>query len=124
MKLYRVLCTGRNCLPNVAHNRQQKVRRRRSGAFCCPTAEYIVDIILQDLTPLLLEDGRLCYRGVKFVVKLGPLRLSVPEWLVLGHTTITEEAVDETHFAMDFRLTHPLLGQVFRYSGEFEAMPG
>ena len=71
-----------------------------------------------------VEDGRLYYRGVKFVVKLGPLLLPVLEWLVLGHTTIIEEAVDETHFAMDFRLTHPLLGQVFRYSGEFEAMPG
>lgn len=27
------------------------------------------------------------------------------------------------HFAMDFRLTHPLFGQVFRYAGEFEALP-
>lgn len=68
-----------------------------------------------------VEDGRLHYRGVRFVVKLGPLLLSIPEWLVLGHTTIVEEAVDETHFAMDFRLTHPLLGLVFRYAGEFEA---
>jgi len=68
-----------------------------------------------------VEDGRLHYRGVRFVVKLGPLMLPIPEWLVLGRTTIVEEATDETHFAMDFRLTHPLLGQVFRYSGEFEA---
>jgi hypothetical protein len=30
-------------------------------------------------------------------------------------------AIDETHFAMDFRLTHPLLGEVFRYAGRFEA---
>lgn len=68
-----------------------------------------------------IEDGRLHYRGVRFVVKLGRLLLPVPEWLVLGHTTIVEEAIDETHFVMDFRLTHPLLGQVFRYSGRFEA---
>jgi hypothetical protein len=68
-----------------------------------------------------VEDGRLHYRSVRFVVKLGPLRLSIPEWLALGRATIVEEALDETHFAMDFRLTHPLLGQVFRYAGRFEA---
>ena len=68
-----------------------------------------------------VENGRLHYHGVRFVVKLGRLLLPIPEWMVLGHTTIIEEAVDETHFAMDFRLTHPLLGQVFRYSGVFEA---
>lgn len=68
-----------------------------------------------------VEDGRLHYRGVRFVLKLGPLLLSIPEWLVLGHTRIVEYALDDAHFAMDFRLVHPLLGQVFRYSGEFEA---
>ncbi len=68
-----------------------------------------------------LKDGRLHYQGLRFVVKLGRLLLPIPEWLVLGHTTIVEEAIDETHFAMDFRLTHPLFGQVFRYAGTFEA---
>lgn len=68
-----------------------------------------------------VEGDRLHYRGVRFVLKLGPLLLSIPEWLVLGHTSIVESALDDRHFAMDFRLVHPLLGQVFRYSGEFEA---
>ena len=68
-----------------------------------------------------VEAGRLHYRGVRFVLKLGALLLPIPEWLVLGHTSIIEEAVDKTRFVMDFRLTHPLAGQVFRYSGEFTA---
>lgn len=68
-----------------------------------------------------IEDGKLHYQGARFVVKLGRLLLPIPEWMVLGHTTITERAIDETHFAMDFRLTHPLFGQVFRYAGTFEA---
>lgn len=68
-----------------------------------------------------VADGRLHYEGVRFVAKFGKLLLPIPEWLVLGHTTIVEEAVDDTHFVMDFRLTHPLFGQVFRYSGRFEA---
>jgi hypothetical protein len=69
-----------------------------------------------------VEDGKLHYEGVRFVAKLGRLLLPIPEWMVLGHTTITEQAIDETHFAMDFRLTHPLAGQVFRYAGTFEAV--
>ena len=71
-----------------------------------------------------VQGGALHYRGLRFVVKLGPLLLPIPEWLVLGHTSIEEMAVDDTHFTMDFRLTHPLLGQVFRYSGVFEARSG
>lgn len=85
--------------------------------------EFVNPVLGLQMAPRV-ENGRLHYRGVCFVVKLGPLLLPIPEWLVLGRTTIVEEAVDETHFVMDFRLTHPLLGQVFRYSGEFEASPG
>jgi hypothetical protein len=67
-----------------------------------------------------VENGRLHYQGVRFVAKLGRLLLPIPEWLALGHTAIVEEALSETRFAMDFRLRHPVFGQVFRYSGEFE----
>ncbi len=68
-----------------------------------------------------VQDGKLQYSGVCFVIKIGAWLARIPEWLVLGHTTIVEVALDDKHFAMDFRLTHPLLGQVFRYNGEFEA---
>jgi hypothetical protein len=68
-----------------------------------------------------VENGKLHYQGVRFVAKLGRWLLPIPEWLVLGHTTIVEQAVDDTHFEMDFRLTHPWFGQVFRYAGTFEA---
>lgn len=67
-----------------------------------------------------VENGTLHYSGVRFIAKIGKLLLPIPEWLALGHTTIVEEAQDEQHFAMDFRLVHPLLGQVFRYAGRFE----
>lgn len=84
--------------------------------------------IIEFINPLLglqmatyVEDGRLHYRGTRFVVKLGSRLLPLPEWLVLGHTTIVEMALDETHFSMDFRIRHPLFGQLFRYSGEFVA---
>jgi hypothetical protein len=98
------------------------------NSFWVPAGE---NQMIEFVNPLLglqmavhVEDGKLHYQGVRFVVKLGRLLLPIPEWMVLGHTTITEQAIDETHFAMDFRLTHPVFGQVFRYAGTFEATSG
>lgn len=68
---------------------------------------------------LHVEDGNLYYEGRHYVVKLSKLLVPIPEWLILGHTTIVETALDETNFTMDFRLRHPLFGQVFRYAGKF-----
>jgi len=64
---------------------------------------------------------QLHYRGVRFVCRVGGRMLGIPEWMVLGHTTIVETALDDHHFAMDFRMTHPILGQLFRYAGQFRA---
>lgn len=85
--------------------------------------------IIEFVNPLLglqmavhVKNGQLHYHGVKFVVKFGLRLLPIPECLIFGHTKIIEVAIDETHFTMDFRVTHPLFGQLFRYSGEFEAL--
>ena len=85
--------------------------------------------IIEFVNPLLglqmavhVENAQLHYHGIKFVVKLGSLLLPIPECLIFGHTTIVEAAIDDAHFAMDFRVTHPLFGQLFRYSGEFETV--
>ncbi len=67
-----------------------------------------------------VEGGRLLYEGVHIVFQLGPWRLPIPEWLVLGHTTIVEQAHDDDSFSMDFRLCHPWFGQVYRYAGRFK----
>lgn len=85
--------------------------------------EFVNPVLGLQMAPYVVGN-QLHYRGVRFVAKLGPLQLPIPEWMALGHTTIVEEAVDERHFIMDFRLTHPLLGQLFRYSGKFEAASG
>jgi len=66
-------------------------------------------------------DGQLHYCGIRFVVRVGRWALPIPEWLALGHTDIVERAIDAHHFAMDFRMTHPVFGQVYRYSGTFRA---
>jgi hypothetical protein len=83
--------------------------------------------LIEYVNPLLglqmavwLDGRRLRYRGIRFVLRVGRWHLPIPEWLALGHTEIVEEAIHGQRFAMDFRLTHPLFGQVFRYSGVFE----
>ncbi len=83
--------------------------------------EFVNPVLGLQMAPYVVGD-KLHYRGVKFIAKLGPVTIPIPEWLTLGHATIVEEALDDTHFAMDFRLTHPWFGELFRYSGEFEAM--
>ena len=82
--------------------------------------EFVNPVLGLQMAPYVVGE-KLHYRGVRFIAKLGPVTIPIPEWLVLGHATIIEEALDDTHFAMDFRLTHPLFGQLFRYSGKFEA---
>lgn len=82
--------------------------------------EYVNPFLGLQMQPYVV-DSRLHYRGLCFVARLGRWRLAIPEWMVLGHTSIVEKALDERRFVMDFRLTHPLFGEVFRYSGEFEA---
>ena len=69
-------------------------------------------------------DGKLHYSGKHLVLKLGSVLIPIPEWLVLGHTTIVETALDDSSFAMDFRLTHPWFGEVYRYAGTFRTEAG
>jgi hypothetical protein len=63
--------------------------------------------------------GCLHYAGTCYVLRLARLNLQVPEWLLLGHTTIVETALSPDSFAMDFRLVHPWFGQLYRYAGVF-----
>ncbi len=66
-----------------------------------------------------VEKGQLHYSGKHYVMKMGSFLLPIPEWLILGHTTIVETAINDNEFTMDFRLRHPWFGQVFRYAGKF-----
>jgi hypothetical protein len=66
-----------------------------------------------------VQDDTLYYEGKGYQLGFAKLRLNLPEWLLLGHTSIEEKALDDDHFVMDFRLHHPLFGQVYRYSGTF-----
>ena len=79
--------------------------------------EYVNSIIGLRLT-VTSTNQQLHLSGKHFVIRLGKFLIPLPESLLLGHTTIIETAT-ENGFEMDFRLHHPLFGEIFRYSGDF-----
>lgn len=72
---------------------------------------------------LSFADDCLRYHSDGYVLKLADKLIRIPEWLALGYASIEERALTENSFAMDFTLKHPLFGQIFRYTGEFEVRP-
>jgi len=82
--------------------------------------EFVNGWLALQMQPYVVGD-QLHYRGICLVATLCGREWRFPEWLALGHTVIVERAVDERHFAMDFRMVHPWFGQLFRYAGTFEA---
>lgn len=80
--------------------------------------EYVKPYLGLKMAVTVRED-KLYYEGRAYILKLGSLLIPIPEALVLGHTTIEEIGVDAEHFTMDFRLQHPLFGQIYRYTGRF-----
>lgn len=69
-----------------------------------------------------VKQGRLHYESKGYILKLGRFKLPIPEALALGHASIIESAYhadDKYTFDMDFRIKHPLFGEVFSYKGRF-----
>ncbi len=83
--------------------------------------EYVNPVLGLCMT-VSVRSGVLYYEGRYYVVRIGRWHLRLPEWLLLGHTTIVETALDDMRFAMDFRLRHPVFGQIFRYGGTFRTV--
>ena len=77
--------------------------------------EYVNPILGLEMA-VHVADGKLYYEGVRFVVKLGGLLVPIPEWLLLGHTTIEEQGW--------MTLTLPwTFASPTQCSGKFSAMP-
>ena len=68
---------------------------------------------------LSVEDGGLRYDSRGYMWKLGPLRLVIPDWLLLGKAVIRETPLSEDEFQVDFHIHHPWWGQTFGYRGRF-----
>ncbi len=71
-----------------------------------------------------VEQGKLVYRSHGHLLKLGRLTVPIPDYLVLGHAVITEQAISDTTFQLDFQIVHPLWGKLYYYGGVFEVLNG
>ncbi|HMG50900.1 MAG TPA: DUF4166 domain-containing protein [Inquilinus sp.] len=69
------------------------------------------------------EDGALVFRDRGYIWRLFGLDVPLPMNLVFGRTTVEERPVDDHSFTMRLVITHPLFGDLFRYSGRFSLPP-
>ena len=68
---------------------------------------------------LSAEGETLRYDSCGYRWRLGPLRLNIPDWLLLGTATIREIPTGGNTFKVEFDLNHPLWRRPFGYSGQF-----
>lgn len=66
------------------------------------------------------ENGNLVYRSNGHVLRFGPWLFTFPDWLLLGYATISEQALSENSFRLDFAIYHPWWGRTFAYRGVFQ----
>ncbi|MCP3662741.1 MAG: DUF4166 domain-containing protein [Gammaproteobacteria bacterium] len=64
-------------------------------------------------------NGALVFKSLGYVWQLGGVTLPIPTWAILGDTEIIEQAISDNEFYIDFKMTHPILGRTFAYSGTF-----
>lgn len=65
------------------------------------------------------QDGALVFRSNGYVWNLGPWRLHLPDWLLLGRAEIVERADGEDALLLEFRVEHPWWGKTYDYGGRF-----
>ncbi|WMT05727.1 DUF4166 domain-containing protein [Lysobacter yananisis] len=65
------------------------------------------------------EDGALVFRDKGYIWRMFGVDVPLPLGLLLGRAYIEERPVDAGRFSMRMTLTHPLFGELFRYSGDF-----
>ncbi len=56
-----------------------------------------------------------------YLMKIGPMQLPIPGHFLLGRASIFEKALDEDTISMGFSIKHPLWGEIYSYSGTFNA---
>ncbi len=64
-------------------------------------------------------NGDLLYRGIGHFWQWGRICLNIPDCLLLGAASITEHAVSEDEFYLDFNIRHPWWGRSYYYRGRF-----
>lgn len=66
-----------------------------------------------------VNHGELVYRSNAYLWQYGRFRLTIPDWLLLGTATISEHALSDDEFYLDFHIQHSWWGETYRYQGRF-----
>lgn len=84
--------------------------------------EYINSVLGMKMK-VFAEGNTLRYESNGYIIKLWKLKIPYPEFLALGHASIVESESEKAGlFDMDFRLKHPLFGELFSYKGQFKTL--
>jgi hypothetical protein len=66
-----------------------------------------------------VNNGDLLYRSNGHFWQCRSFILNIPDWLLLGSATISEHALSEDVFYLDFSIKHPVWGETYSYCGQF-----
>jgi len=66
-----------------------------------------------------VKDNALIFNSIGYVWQLGKIKIPIPTWAILGNAKITEKAISDDQFFIDFQIIHPLFGRTFAYSGVY-----
>ena len=81
--------------------------------------EVIIGFGFGLLLTVEVNNGDLIYRSKGHFWQCGSYRVNIPDWLLLGTATISEHALSEGEFYLDFTIRHPLWGVRYYYRGRF-----
>ncbi len=66
-----------------------------------------------------VKDNALIFNSIGYVWQFGKVKIPIPAWAILGNAEITEKAISDDQFFIDFQIVHPLFGRTFAYSGVY-----
>ncbi|HKY53233.1 MAG TPA: DUF4166 domain-containing protein [Anaerolineales bacterium] len=66
-----------------------------------------------------VRNGGLIERDLGYVWKIGRWSLPLPIHLLFGRSYIEEMPISDNEYQMKWKVTHPLFGEMFAYSGRF-----
>jgi hypothetical protein len=66
-----------------------------------------------------VNNGDLVYRSNGHLWQCGKFTITIPDWLLLGEATISEHALSDEEFYLDFNIQHPWWGETYSYRGVF-----
>ena len=68
---------------------------------------------------IAVEHEALVFHSVFYSLQLGPVRLSMPEWLAPGDLTVTHSDLGGGDFRFTLEIIHPRFGRLIRQSAVF-----